>query len=405
MRRKILSLTFVIVALTNVFMSRVSIVSAQPLQKSQHPGSSIGEAATLALTPPMGWNSWNHFHRDINEELIMAEADAMVTTGMKEAGYEYINLDDCWMALKRDGDGNLQADPERFPHGMKYLADYIHKKGLKIGLYSSAGTKTCAGWPASLDHELADARMFAKWGVDYLKYDNCNNQGRPAIDRYTAMKKALDAAGRPIVFSICEWGSNNPWNWAPTLGNLWRTTGDIRDSWKSMIHILDQQVGLNIYAGKGHWNDPDMLEVGNGGMTSTEYKAHFSLWCILSAPLIAGNDLRHMSGETLDILTNKEVIAVDQDPAGKEGYKIEDHGDREVWVKPLADGSWAVVLLNRGSDAAFMTLNVSDLDITKSDIYTVRNLWTHKQENRHDGLVRSDVPSHGVEMFRISPAH
>lgn len=330
MRKRILSLTSVIVAMSILSVSGISIVSAQPRQENQHLNSSKDQAAGLAPTPPMGWNSWNHFHRDINEQLIMEEADAMVASGMKEAGYEYINLDDCWMALQRDGDGNLQADPKRFPHGMKDLADYIHKKGLKIGLYSSAGTKTCAGWPASLDHEVADAKMFAKWGIDYLKYDNCNNQERPAIERYTAMRKALNAAGHPIVFSICEWGGNDPWNWAPALGNLWRTTGDISDSWNSMVHILDQQVGLNTYAGKGHWNDPDMLEVGNGGMTNTEYEAHFSLWCILAAPLIAGNDLRHMSDETLDIMTNKEVIAVDQDPAGKEGYKLEDNGNREV---------------------------------------------------------------------------
>lgn len=335
----------------------------------------------------------------------MEEADAMVASGMKEAGYEYINLDDCWMALERDKNGNLQADPERFPHGIKYLADYVHKKGLKLGLYSSAGTKTCAGWPASLDHEEADAKMFAKWDVDYLKYDNCNNEGRPAIERYTAMRKALDAAGRPIVFSICEWGSNRPWEWAPSMGNLWRTTGDIRDSWASMVEKLDEQVGLNKYAGPGHWNDPDMLEVGNGGMSTTEYEAHFSLWCILAAPLIAGNDLRHMSDATLNILTNKEVIAVDQDPAGHEGYKLTDEGDKEVWVKALADGSWAVVLLNRGTEPAFITMKIKDLGIKGSDVYTVRDLWAHKQEDRKDGMVRSSVPAHGVEMYRVSAAH
>ncbi len=364
--------------------------------------SKADQAEQLARTPPMGWNSWNHFHRDITEKLIMEEADAMVASGMKEAGYEYINLDDCWMALTRNKEGNLHADPKRFPHGMKYLADYIHKKGLKIGLYSSAGTKTCAGWPASLDHEEADARMFAKWGIDYLKYDNCNNQGRPLKERYAAMKKALDAAGRPIVFSICEWGLERPWEWAPELGNLWRTTGDIRDSWESMIHILDQQVGLSPFAGPGHWNDPDMLEVGNGGMTNREYETHFSLWCMLAAPLLSGNDLRHMSENTLEILTNKEAIAVDQDPAGKEGYKIRDNGDTEVWVKPLSHNDWAVLFLNRSDETTFMTMAIDHIGIKKSNAYIVRDLWEHKQEKHTDGLIRDNVLSHGVKMYRIS---
>lgn len=385
-----------------LFLLQITDASSQPLHQGSFFNTDKNAFTDLAPTPPMGWNSWNHFHRDINEKLIMEEADAMVSSGMKAAGYEYINLDDCWMALERDADGNLQSDPKRFPHGMKYLADYIHKKGLKIGLYSSAGTKTCAGWPASLDHEVADAKMFAKWGIDYLKYDNCNNQGRPAIERYTAMRKALDAADRPIVFSICEWGSNDPWNWAPRLGNLWRTTGDISDNWNSMVHILDQQVGLSQFAGKGHWNDPDMLEVGNSGMSPTEYQAHFSLWCILAAPLISGNDLRHMSDTTLRILTNKEVIAIDQDPAGKEGYKLEDDGDQEIWVKPLADKSWAVILLNRGNEKSFMTLKIHDLDIKKSNDYIVRDLWSHKEKDRKDGLVRANVPSHGVKMYRVS---
>jgi alpha-galactosidase len=404
MRKGVYSFFFASVILGLILALQANFAVGQPKRPANTARSSEKPVDNLAQTPPMGWNSWNHFHRDINEQLIMEEADAMVESGMKDAGYEYINLDDCWMALDRDSDGNLHADPKRFPHGMKYLADYIHKKGLKIGLYSSAGTKTCAGWPASLDHEKADAKMFAKWGVDYLKYDNCNNQGRPAIERYTAMRKALDAAGHPIVFSICEWGSNRPWEWAPELGNLWRTTGDIRDSWNSMIHILDQQVGLAKFAGKGHWNDPDMLEVGNGGMTNTEYETHFSLWCILAAPLIAGNDLRHMSNKTLSILTNKDVIAIDQDPAGKEGYKLKDQGDREIWVKALADGDWAVLLLNRGEESAFMTMKLKDIAIKKSESYLVRDLWSHKQEKRTDGLIRSDVPSHGVKMYRISAA-
>lgn len=403
MKRKICPLFFAITAI--VFLSTTSLqVNGQTTVSVQKTQAGHNSSNGLAQTPPMGWNSWNHFHRDINEKLIMAEADAMVASGMKDAGYEYINLDDCWMALTRDKDGNLQADPERFPHGMKYLADYIHKKGLKIGLYSSAGTKTCAGWPASLDHEVADAKMFAKWGIDYLKYDNCNNQGRPLKARYTAMKKALDASGRPIVFSLCEWGLERPWEWAPELGNLWRTTGDIRDTWESMLHIVDQQVGLYKFAGPGHWNDPDMLEVGNGGMTNTEYITHFSLWCMLAAPLIAGNDLRTMTDDTHKILTNKAVIAIDQDPAGKQGYKLKDFGNKEVWVKPLANGQWAVLLFNRGETSAFMTVKIHDIGINDSNRYTVRDLWENKEETYSDGLLRADVRPHGVKMYRVSVA-
>lgn len=394
--------TFPLIAVILALALRANITFSQSKQDKIIVKTVENSVDGLLPTPPMGWNSWNHFHRDINEKLIMEEADALVASGMKDAGYEYINLDDCWMALVRDKNGNLQSDPQRFPHGIKYLADYVHKKGLKLGIYSSAGTKTCAGWPASLDHEKADAKVFASWGVDYLKYDNCNNEGRPAVARYKIMKNAIDEAGRPIVFSICEWGSNNPWEWAPELGGLWRTTGDISDNWNSMIQIVDQQVGLNEYASKGHWNDPDMLEVGNGGMTSNEYMSHFSLWCILAAPLITGNDLRHMADFTRNILTNKEVIEIDQDPLAKEGYKLRDQGDTEVWVKPLADGSWCVLLLNRGEGRAFITMKIQDLDIQKADAYVVRNLWSHKEEQRTDGLVRANVASHGVQMFKIT---
>ncbi|SFV32433.1 glycoside hydrolase family 27 protein [Thermoflavifilum thermophilum] len=356
----------------------------------------------LAPTPPMGWNSWNHFGCNIDENIIKEMADAMVSSGMKDAGYEYINIDDCWMDTVRDAQGRLQADPKRFPHGIKWLADYVHSKGLKLGIYSSAGTKTCAGYPASLDHEEIDAKTFASWGVDYLKYDNCYNQGRPLIERYQAMQQALAHCGRPIVFSICEWGLENPWEWAPRLGNLWRTTGDIRDSWESVMSILDQQVGLASYAGPGHWNDPDMLEVGNGGMTTTEYRAHFSLWCILAAPLIAGNDLRHMSPETKEILTNRDMIAVDQDPLGKEGYKLQDDGDEEIWVKEMADGSRVVLFLNRGEHTAFMTTDAHQVGLPDAPQYRLRDLWSHK-ESHTESLIRGFVPSHGVLVFRVWP--
>jgi alpha-galactosidase len=356
----------------------------------------------LAKTPPMGWNSWNHFGCDINEDIIKQMADAMVKSGMKAAGYEYINIDDCWMTDKRDSKGRQVVNHDRFPHGIKWLADYVHSKGLKLGIYSSAGTETCQGLPASLHHEQADAKMYAKWGIDYLKYDNCHNQGEPYIKRYATMARALLKTGRPIVYSICEWGRKAPWQWAPKLGNLWRTTHDIRDNWQSMMGILDRQVGLYKYAGPGHWNDPDMLEVGNGGMSTTEYKAHFSLWAILAAPLIAGNDLRDMSPETKSILENKAVIAVDQDPKGIEGHKVIDQGDQEVWVKPLHDGSMAVLLLNRGPKKAFMTATAEQVGLPKANYYKETNLWTHHSK-RTDDLIRGQVPSHGVLMFRVWP--
>lgn len=359
-------------------------------------------AAPLGATPPMGWNSWNNFGCQIDEQLILDTADAMVESGMKDAGYVYVNIDDCWMAPERDAAGNLQSDPQRFPHGIAYVAEHVHAKGLKLGIYSSAGTHTCQGLPASLDHEEADAAKFAEWGVDYLKYDNCNNEGRPAIARYTKMRDALRATGRPIFYSICEWGANRPWEWAPALGNSWRTTGDIYDSWQSMTDILDQQVGLARFASRGHWNDPDMLEVGNGGMTDTEYRAHFSLWALLSAPLLAGNDLREMSKETKAILTNPEVIAVDQDPSGAQGRRLRDDGDQEVWVKNLADGSVAVVLLNRAERRVFVTATAAEIGLRGADRYTVRDLWAHETRTGPDGLVRGYVPAHGVRMFRVA---
>lgn len=354
----------------------------------------------LALTPPMGWNSWNRFGCDIDEKLIRKMADAMVASGMKDVGYIYVNIDDCWMAGTRDVQGNLQADPERFPSGIKALADYVHGKGLKLGIYSSAGTKTCQGYPASLDHEVKDAEKFAEWGVDYLKYDNCYNQGQDAVERYGKMREALDAAGRPIIFSICEWGQNRPWLWAPEIGNLWRTTGDIRNSWESVMYILDQQVGLSKYARPGAWNDPDMLQVGNGGMTTTEDRAHFSLWCILAAPLLAGNDQRHMTEVTRETLTNEEVIAVNQDPAGTQGYKIRDEGDHEVWVKSLESGDYAVALLNRGEKPAFIAIRAEEIGMPEASRYVVRDLWAHKEEVT-GGRIGARVPSHGVAMFRV----
>ncbi len=355
----------------------------------------------LAATPPMGWNSWNKFGCKIDENLIHETADAMVKSGMKAAGYQYINIDDCWMAKTRDAKGNLQPDPTRFEHGIKALADYVHSKGLRLGIYSSAGTATCENFPASLDHEIADATIFAAWGVDYLKYDNCNNQKRPFYLRYEAMAKALRASGRPIVFSICEWGENNPGEWGRRVGGqLWRTTGDISDKWSSMLGILDKQVGLEKYAGPGGWNDPDMLEVGNGRMTYDEYVAHFSLWALLNAPLIAGNDLRTMSDSTRTILTNKEVIAVNQDWGGMQGARIRKDSATQVWAKPMRDGSKAVVLLNRGERPATISVTATELGMRAAGSYTVRDLWTRVTTATPDRIT-AQVPKHGAAMFIV----
>ncbi|MCP2164869.1 NPCBM/NEW2 domain-containing protein [Goodfellowiella coeruleoviolacea] len=373
--------------------------AAEPVRTTADP---LGE---LARTPPMGWNSWNRFGCDINESLIRQTADALVSSGMRDAGYTYVNIDDCWAAPERDPQTKrLLPHPERFPSGIAALADYVHAKGLKLGIYTSAGTQTCArSMPGALDHEEIDAQSFADWGVDYLKYDNCNNQGRPAVERYQAMSDALRKTGRPIVFALCEWGENKPWEgWGDQVGgHLWRTTGDISDSWSSMTGILDQQVGLVEYSHPNGWNDPDMLEVGNGGMTDTEYRAHFSLWALLNAPLLAGNDLRSMTDQTRQILLNRELIAVNQDWGGIQGYQARDDGDVEVWAKPMSDGSVAVVLFNRGTTTATVTTTTAEVGLSKRGPYRVRDLWTGQQA-QSDGTLRAAVPAHGAVAYRVS---
>jgi alpha-galactosidase len=312
----------------------------------------------LAKTPPMGWNSWNKYHCDVSETLIMAMADAMATNGMKEAGYQYIVIDDCWQ-VSRDENGNIVPDKDRFPHGMKYLADYIHSKGLKFGIYSSAGTVTCQRRPGGFGHEYQDALYYAKSGVDFLKYDWCGSTTQDAKSSYTNMRDALYTAGRPIVFSICEWGTSKPWEWAGTVGHMWRTTGDISDSWNSMISIFDKQKDLARYAGPGKWNDPDMLEVGNGGMTTEEYKTHFSLWCMLASPLMAGNDIQNMSPDTKSILLNKEMIDIDQDTLGRQATCYRDNIDYQIWVKGLANNEKAVLLLNKSDEKKSVLVDFS----------------------------------------------
>jgi alpha-galactosidase len=368
------------------------------------PTAAVGSNG-LAKTPPMGWNSWNKFRNQVSDKMVREIADAMVTSGMKAAGYVYVNIDDTWEAAHRDANGNITTN-NKFPE-MKALSDYVHSKGLKLGIYSSPGPKTCAGYEASYQHEEQDAKTFAAWGIDYLKYDWCsasqvydNTQATMAA-AYAKMGLALLNSGRKIVYSLCQYGNLDVGDWGEKVGgNLWRTTGDISDRWQSMERIgFEQQPGREKFAGPGHWNDPDMLEIGNGGMTDDEYKTHMSLWCILASPLLAGNDIRDMKPNVADILMNKEVIAVDQDKLGKQGVRIAKEGTTEVWSKPLADGGHAVALFNRGADTATVTAKWSDLGITGSR--AVRDLWKHTDLGKKSGEFTATVPTHGVVMVRI----
>lgn len=374
----------------------------------------------LAETPPMGWNSWNTFATDISEELIIGVADAMVANGMRDAGYIYINLDDGWMMRERDPEGNLVPDPEKFPNGLKYLADYLHERGFKFGVYGDAGALTCAGYPGNQGHEYQDARNYAKWGVDYLKYDWCSTGTRDAKEAYTTMRDALYAAGRPVVFSMCEWGTAEPWLWAEDVGHLWRTTGDIIScydcvqewslGWK---RILDLQMSLNPgnegleeYAGPGHWNDPDMMEVGNHGISLAESRSHFSLWCILAAPLIAGNDVRDMTPEVTAILTNQEAIAINQDPLGKQGTRIYKDDEREIWIKYLEGGDFAVCVLNASDDVRETTMEWAQFQnhfSTWNTNYQIRDIWAAKDlgtTGDHPEITQTLDP-HAVMLFRL----
>lgn len=365
----------------------------------------------LALTPPMGWNSWNQFQCEgLNEEVIRKVADAMSASGMKTAGYQYIVIDDCWQ-ISRDSAGNIVADPKKFPSGIKALADYVHSKGLKFGIYSCAGRTTCAKRPGSRGYEFADARQYAAWGVDYLKYDWCNTEGQNAKESYLLMRDALYSAGRPMIFSLCEWGLNKPWEWADSVGHLWRTTGDISNQWEgfyasnghvwggSVLANLDMQRGLEKWAGPGHWNDPDMLEIGNGALTPEEDRAHFSLWCMLAAPLMAGNDLSKMSAHTVTVLTNKEAIAVDQDPLGKQGYPVHEEKDFQVYLKPLSGGDTAICFFNRGEAPKKLTIQWKDYKI--NSILKVRDLWAHAERGTTAQPLTITIARHDVAMFRL----
>ena len=360
-------------------------------------GVGRGQDPMLARTPPMGWNSWNHFACDVSDAVVRAQADALVTTGMRSVGYAYILIDDCWQGT-RDDAGYIRPNA-KFPD-MKALADYIHGKGLKIGIYSSPGPKTCGGYEGSYGHEEQDAQTYSVWGMDYLKYDLCSYDGMgDQIPAYRKMYDALKQTGRPIVYALCQYGMQKGWEWAASVGgNLWRTDDDIRDNYFSMAELGFGQNGLERFAGPGHWNDPDMLEVGNGGMTDDEYRTHMSLWCILTAPLIAGNNLVSMSAATRAILTNPEVIAIDQDPLGVQGHRVTQEGPLEVWIKPLEDGSKAVGLFNRGWGAMPVTVNFRDVGL--GDSANVRNLWTKKDLGRFQVTYTAFVAQHGVVLIR-----
>jgi alpha-galactosidase len=356
----------------------------------------------LARTPPMGWNSWNKFASRVDDATVRSIADAMATNGMKEAGYRYINIDDTWEA-GRDAKGNILTN-KKFPD-MKALADYVHQKGLRLGIYSSPGPNTCAGYEGSYGHEERDARTYAAWGIDYLKYDWCGartlytDEEMPAI--YQIMGDALLKTKRPIVYSLCQYGRIDVWKWGADVGgNLWRTTGDIRDAWDSMARIGFSQNDLAPWAKPGHWNDPDMLEVGNGAMSEDEYKTHMSLWSMLAAPLLAGNDLRSMSPAILAILTNREVIAVDQDKDGQQGKRIWQSGDQEIWTRPLSGGALAVALFNRGKEASRMTVHWADLGIAGKR--AARDLWPHADVEWQGPDYSTTIPAHGVVMLRVS---
>ncbi len=360
-------------------------------------------AADLALTPPMGWNSWNKFAEKVDDQTVRTIADAMVSSGMKDAGYVYVNIDDTWEG-QRDAQGNIQTN-SKFPD-MKALVDYVHSKGLKIGIYSSPGPQTCAGYEGSYQHEEQDAKTWAAWGIDYLKYDWCSAEkvykpaDMPAV--YKKMADALKATGRPIVFSLCQYGLEKVWEWGASVGgNLWRTTGDIEDNWESMSKIgFDKQATLARYAGPGHWNDPDMLEIGNGGMTPIEYRTHLSLWAMLAAPLLAGNDVRSMNADTRNILLNKEVIAIDQDTLGQEATRVSRDGAAEVWTRQLANGDLAVGLFNRSE--GMTEVNARWEIIGLKGKHKVRDLWLHQDLGTVRDYYSAEVQAHGVMLVRIA---
>lgn len=377
--------------------------------------AAVSAQQIAAPLPPMGWNSWNHFAGHVTDADVRSAADMLVSTGMRDAGYVYVNVDDTWQGT-RDAQGVLHPN-DRFPD-MKALGDYIHSKGLKFGIYSSPGPKTCGGYAGSLDHEAQDAKTYASWGVDFLKYDLCSYQdlmleaqkehpedtgikNRMMIAAYRKMGDALKATGRPIVYSLCQYGMDDPWKWGPSVGaSMWRTTDDIDDSYGRMIAIGFSQAGLSKYAGPGHWNDPDMLEVGNGKMTANEYRTHMSLWVILAAPLLAGNDLSKMTDEDKSILMNKDAIAIDQDKLGKQGDRLYESGDLDVWTKPLSGGRVAVGLFNRSWSTRDISVDLAQIGFKNGG--NVRDVWKGKDLGHRTGVFTDWIPTHSVTLLIVS---
>ncbi|XP_022725696.1 alpha-galactosidase 1-like isoform X1 [Durio zibethinus] len=386
------------VAITMIMVMWLASLTAATSRRSMLTNS-------LGMTPPMGWNSWNHFGCNIDEKMIKETADALVSTGLSKLGYVYVNIDDCWAEISRDDEGNLVPKKSTFPSGIKALADYVHSKGLKLGVYSDAGYFTCSKrMPGSLGHEEQDAKTFASWGIDYLKYDNCHNDGSKPIERYPVMTRALMKAGHPIFFSVCEWGDMHPAEWGAHVGNSWRTTNDISDTWDSMISRADQNEVYAEYARPGGWNDPDMLEVGNGGMTKDEYIVHFSLWAISKAPLLLGCDIRNMTKETMEIVANEEVIAVNQDPYGFQAKKVRMEGDQEIWAAALSGYRVAVVLLNRGPVRYSVTARWDDIGLDPKSVVEARDIWEHKTlETRFVGNLTATLDSHSCKMYVLKP--
>ena len=381
------------------------------------------KAEELGATPQMGWSTWNKFGCNIEEGILRETADKMVELGLVDAGYVYLNIDDCWHG-QRDSLGFIHEDLGKFPSGMKAMADYVHERGMKLGIYSDAGSKTCACFAGSQGHEYQDAFVYAQWGIDYLKYDWCYTEDVNPKSAYRVMRDALAATGRPIFFSMCEWGHSKPWEWAADIAHSWRTTGDIwpyfetipeefNGQWhgEPVLTLLDLNEPLRAYAGPGHWNDPDMLEVGNGNLTEAENRAHFTLWCMMAAPLILGNDLTTMTQETLDIILNKDVIAIDQDPLGVQGLRLRRDGDVEYWFKPLEGGDWAFCAFNRGKEDVTVTLDWDSFKFTDEvsgctfdpQGCKVRNLWDAKEKVRKIQKVKNlKIASHDVVLYRIS---
>jgi alpha-galactosidase len=412
--------TIYLIALTTIFCTTLLAQNEAPVKIDKK--APVNKITNLAPTPPMGWNSWNTFQTKISEQLVRDMADTYVTLGMRDAGYKYLVLDDGWMAMERDKNGSLVADPKKFPNGMKAVADYVHSKGLKFGIYNCAGDKTCAGYPGTRGHEYEDARLYASWGVDYLKYDWCNTDSLNAREAYITMARALQATGRPILFSLCEWGNHQPWLWADGVGEMYRVTGDITanfdqdkhmGTWTalSVMTIVDKMPAIRQYNGPNHWNDPDMLEVGNG-MSFGEDRAHFSLWCMLAAPLMAGNDLRKMSPQSQSILTNKEAIVINQDAMGVAAYRSSAKDSLEVWVKPMSNNNWAVCFLNRANHPQKVNYTWAQhglqdaqtkqgVDFSKTT-YKLREVWAGKDAGSTKTAFKQTIPAHDAIMFRLT---